>query len=47
MSGLECALGLAMKGKDVAVVDMIPVDDFAKEIVKFTRNMLMHLLKEH
>lgn len=47
MSGLECALGLAMKGKDVTVVDMIPVDDFAKEIVKFTRNMLMHLLKEH
>ena len=36
-----------MKGKDVTVVDMIPVDDFAKEIVKFTRNMLMHLLKEH
>ena len=45
MSGLECALGLAMKGKDVTVVDMIPVDDFAKEIVKFTRNRAAPVLQ--
>ena len=47
MSGLECALGLAMDGKEVTVVDMVPVEDFAKEIVNFTRNMLMKLLGEH
>ena len=47
MSGLECALGLAMEGKEVTVVDMVPLEKFAGEIVFFTRNMLMHLLKEH
>ena len=47
MSDLECALGLAMKGRDVTVLDMVPTESFAKEIVKFTRNMLLHLLKEH
>jgi 2,4-dienoyl-CoA reductase-like NADH-dependent reductase (Old Yellow Enzyme family)/thioredoxin reductase len=47
MSGLECALGLAMKGKEVTVIDMIPVDQFAVEIVNFTRNMLFKLLREH
>lgn len=47
MSGLECALGLAMEGKQVTVVDMVPVDDFAKDIVNFTRNMLLKQLREH
>ena len=47
MSWLECALGLAMKGKEVTVIDMIPVDQFAVEIVNFTRNMLFKLLREH
>ena len=47
MSGLECALGLAMDGKEVTVVDMIPVDAFAAEIATFTRNMLLSLLEEH
>lgn len=47
MSGLECALALAMEGKDVTVVDMIPAGDFAKEIVHYTRDMLMMLLKKH
>jgi 2,4-dienoyl-CoA reductase-like NADH-dependent reductase (Old Yellow Enzyme family)/thioredoxin reductase len=47
MCGLECALGLAMKGKEVTVIDMIPVDEFAAEIVNFTRNMLFKLLREH
>ena len=48
MSGLECALGLAMKGKkNITVLDMVPVDDFAKEIVNFTRNMLLMLLEKH
>ena len=47
MSGLECALALAMEGKDVTVVDQIPVDDFAKEIVYFTRNMLFMNLRKY
>lgn len=47
MSGLECALGLAMAGKQVTVLDLVEVDEFAKEIVNFTRNMLMMLLKQH
>lgn len=47
MSGLECALGLAMDGKEVTVVDMVPVDRFAGEIVFFTRNMLMEELQKH
>ena len=47
MSGLECALGLAMQGKRVTVLDMVPVEEFAKEIVNFTRNMLLMLLDKH
>ncbi len=47
MSGLECALGLAMEGKDVTVVDMVPVDKFAGEIVFFTRNMLLAELQKY
>ena len=46
MSGLECALGLAMEGKEVTVVDMVAVDDFASEIVFFTRNMLLSELSK-
>lgn len=29
-SGSECALGLAMQGKDVTVVDMVPVEEFGR-----------------
>jgi len=47
MSGLECALALAMDGRDVTVVDMVPVEDFAKEIVHYTRDMLFMLLRKH
>lgn len=44
MSGLECALGLAMEGKEVTVLDMVSTDKFAGEIVFFTRNMLLEEL---
>jgi 2,4-dienoyl-CoA reductase-like NADH-dependent reductase (Old Yellow Enzyme family)/thioredoxin reductase len=48
MSGLECALGLAMdEGKDVVVVDILETKDFASEIFVATRNMLFMLLKKH
>lgn len=47
LSGLECALALAMKGKDVTVVDMIPAADFGKDMFIFNHNMLMMLLKKY
>jgi len=48
MSGLECALGLAMdEGRKVTVVDMLPVSEFASEIFVATRNMLFMLLEKH
>ncbi len=47
VSGMECALALAMDGKDVTVVDMIPVEDFANDMVVDTRPMLLYLLGEH
>lgn len=47
MSGLECALALAMDGKEVTVVDMLPAEEFAAEIFVATRNMLLMLLNNH
>lgn len=47
LSGLECALALAMEGRDVTVVDMIPVDEFGKDVVVFQENMLKMLLEKH
>ena len=47
LSGLECALALAMKDKEVTVVDMIPASDFGKDMFVFNYNMLMMLLKKH
>lgn len=46
-SGLECALALAMEGKNVTVIDMIPEEDFAQDMFFNTRNMLLHLLRSH
>ncbi|MCL1828383.1 MAG: FAD-dependent oxidoreductase [Oscillospiraceae bacterium] len=47
LSGMECALALAMEGKEVAVVDMIPAEEFASDMVIITRMMLIDLLKGH
>ena len=47
ISGLECALSLAMDGKKVTVVDQLEVDDFAKGMSMITRSMLMCLLEKH
>jgi 2,4-dienoyl-CoA reductase-like NADH-dependent reductase (Old Yellow Enzyme family)/thioredoxin reductase len=47
LSGLECALALAMEGKEVTVLDMIPAECFAESMSFIARNMLMHLLKEN
>ena len=47
VSGLECALELAMEGREVTVIDIIPAERFAGEMVVITRNNLMSLLKKH
>ena len=47
MSGLDSALGLAMDGKKVTVLDMIPVSDFGRGTVRFTINMLLKLLNDN
>lgn len=47
LSGMECALGLAMQGKKVTVVDMIPADSFAHEATPHTRGMLLALLEQY
>ena len=47
MSGLESALGLAMEGKKVTVLDMIPVKEFGRGTVRFTINMLKKLLNDY
>lgn len=46
-SGMECALNLAMKGKDVTVVDMIPVERFACDLSPAPHNMLFELLDKN
>lgn len=47
LSGMECALGLAMEGKRVTVVDMIPAERFAHEATPHTRGMLLSLLDSY
>ncbi len=47
ISGLECALSLAMDGKKVTVVDQLDIDDFANGMSMITRSMLMQLLSDH
>lgn len=47
LSGTECALALAMEGKDVTVVDMLPAEEFAKAASPAPRTMLMHLLEQY
>ena len=47
ISGCESALGLAMEGCDVTIVDMIPADNFAPGMAMITRNMLLMLLEEN
>ncbi|MCR5846002.1 MAG: NAD(P)/FAD-dependent oxidoreductase [bacterium] len=47
VSGCECAIGLAMRGCEVAVVDMIPAEKFADGLPEITRNMCRMLLDDH
>jgi 2,4-dienoyl-CoA reductase-like NADH-dependent reductase (Old Yellow Enzyme family)/thioredoxin reductase len=46
LSGSECAMGLAMEGKDVTVVDILPEDQLYKE-VNFAKPLLIKHLKDN
>ncbi len=46
ITGLECALTLAMEGKKVTVVDMLPRDQFVAEMPIFNKADLMAQLEE-
>lgn len=47
LSGMESALELSMQGKKVTVVDMIPVEEFAKDHAPAPREMLLQLLEKN
>ena len=47
LSGSECALSLAMEGKDVTLVDMIPEDQFYADLIFFNRPSLTRYLAEN
>ena len=47
VSGCECALGLAMEGCEVTVIDMIDDDKFATGLAGITRNMLHMLMGDN
>lgn len=40
LSGIECSVGLSREGKEVTVVDMIPVDQFCSKMFAITRKAL-------
>lgn len=46
-SGMECALNLAMQGKDVTLVGMRPIEQFACDLSPAPHNMLFQLLDEY
>lgn len=47
IAGLECALTLAMEGKKVSVVDMVPSDQFCIEMPIFNRADLMEHMEKY
>jgi pyruvate/2-oxoglutarate dehydrogenase complex dihydrolipoamide dehydrogenase (E3) component len=47
LSGTECALALAMEGKTVTLVDMIPEEEFYNDIIHFTKPTITRLLEEN
>ena len=47
LSGTECALSLAMEGKDVTLVDILPVDMFYGDLIHFATPTLKRLLSEN
>jgi NADPH-dependent glutamate synthase beta subunit-like oxidoreductase len=47
VSGLECALELALAGRKVTVVDMVPLSQFAADFSGITRSCLLKLLADN
>ncbi len=47
LSGAECALGLAMEGHDVTMVDIIKEDQLCESMVFFSRLLLKKQLREN
>ena len=47
LSGSECAVGLAMAGKTVTVVDILPEEALCLEAVDLVRVALFNLIKDH
>jgi 2,4-dienoyl-CoA reductase-like NADH-dependent reductase (Old Yellow Enzyme family)/thioredoxin reductase len=47
LSGSESALGLAMEGHDVKIVDQLPLDEFAMGGHDLARAMLLQLLRDN
>ena len=47
LSGSECALGLAMQGKTVKVVDVLPEEELCQDISFFARIALFKLMADH
>lgn len=47
LSGSECALGLAMQGKKVKVVDILPEEALCRDISIFARIALLKLMEDH
>jgi len=47
LSGSECALGLAMQGKNVKVVDILPEKALCQDISIFARTALFKLMTDH
>ena len=47
MSGTECALALAMEGKKVTLVDMLPEDKFYNDTDQFSKPTIARLLSEN
>jgi 2,4-dienoyl-CoA reductase-like NADH-dependent reductase (Old Yellow Enzyme family)/thioredoxin reductase len=47
LSGTECALGLALEGKDVTLVDMRPKEELCSEMVFFMKPLLQRKLEEN
>ena len=45
--GLECAIMLGMEGKNVTVIDMIPVEDFAASMPVFNHIEVMYQLEKY
>ena len=47
MSGTECALELAMEGKKVTLVDLVPEDQFYNDSTQFAKPTIARLLAEN